>query len=353
MYSNGNFVDSTFEYWGTQSVAEIKQGADLPLAVGTECLVYVSTQVATPTPEYVTVQIQPQYSVFDTDAIHMVACLQSTGAVSAQAYSSPSWLWFIGGYGDYVSGNTFSDANGDRRCVRFVQGSANQWATAVAIDYHGNSTTQGYSKRLSFYGNSQTNYADSRFRLYISPLQVSANAGTASGTIATESSGTGATSGGGSDVDLTETNGLLSRIIAALSSLGDAIVDGIADLFVPDSEYIEQWQEDLQTSLETGLGGVYQSFSIITTFVNGLFTVTPNSHVAIDPVTIPLKWTNLTLGGWEWEIGYTGGNAGLSAVWTGLAWITDFICTAAFLMMCKRKLYAILSPVGEVVSDGS
>ena len=361
-YYQGNYVDSTFEYWGTQDVMEIKSGADLPLSVGQTCLVYVATQTATASPDYVTVQVQPEYSIFDTQAVHMTACLQSTSAVSSAAYASPSWLWFVSGYGDYIAGNTFADTNGDRRCVRFRQGSADQWATAVAIDYHTNSDFQAYSKRISFYGNTQTNYSDSRYRLYISPLQVSADGSAQSGTFTT------ATSGGSEgnvtvnvNVDLDETNSLLEDIWEGITDLGGTIWEGITGVFVPSDEAVTAFQDSIQETLEDTFIPLYAAQQVTGDIFESYLTGSAVGTIDL-PVARYIQNYNPDTGtrtvGYLWQSRQVqllpnrnavalDGEHTLGDFYDIFATIIDIVSTILVLNMLRNKIEAIL--VGEVV----
>lgn len=156
------------------------------------------------------------------------------------------------------------------------------------------------------------------------------------------------TSPSGSDVDLTETNGLLGRILAALQGIAQSILDGIKGLFIPDDDFMDGFKDDMSDLLEDHLGGLYEAEQIMVNAFGRFPEVAAKSEIYIPPATLNLAGTAFTVGDWHVPLKVSGIPA---VLYDGIAFIIDFLCLAAFLRMCRNKLEIFLNPDSEVVKE--
>ena len=131
-----------------------------------------------------------------------------------------------------------------------------------------------------------------------------------------------------------------------LGGLADAIIAGIRGLFIPSDDFLNSWVSQMRALLSDHLGGLYQSVASIVDFAESLPSVTAASTISVPTFSIPLGGDTVwTTGGWTVQLKYND----LSMLYDGLAWITDFLCTAAFLNMLKKKLEVFLNPDSEKI----
>lgn len=348
-YFNGqSYVESSFLYDSVDTISSA--GSDFSL-LGSSCLVYTATVPdLVANKEYITVDISPSYSIFNTTQIH-TAILLSTGVRTSYAnggpstvFQSPTWEWYIGGqrylYGNDVSiSGTWVTAKLKSVPVHF---------TYVPVDFESQATTSGYSVRAVFSGNKSY---ESKLYLAIACPYVSVDADAVSGTGQTGSSGSsGSDVNVNVEVDMSETNGLLGSLIDAVKGIASSILDGIKRLFVPTEEELSSFSEDMEALAQNHLGGLYQAVQLLADFFDGLKDVASKDSITIPACNIPLAGETLTLGPYDVPLKVSGMPA---ILYESIAFIIDFLATAAFINMCKRQLEIFLNPDSEVITDDS
>lgn len=150
------------------------------------------------------------------------------------------------------------------------------------------------------------------------------------------------------NVDLSETNGFLDRILAAIQGIAQSILDGIKGLFIPDDDFMDTFKADMQTLLQEHLGGLYEAEQLMADSFEQLPNVIAKSEIYIPAITLNLAGTPFKLGDWHVPLKVAGMPA---LLYEGIAFIIDFLCLAAFLRMCRNKLEIFLNPDSEVIKE--
>ena len=333
-YVSGSFAyDSSIQLLGCDGVTKTDYILAQPIA-----LKYVATVSTVNTSNnYVTVDIRPSYSIFDTSQLHSLIALSRGGAQVANSYTSPSWDWVWGGSSVHLENNVLNSSNFKAQ-VYFADWN---YCTYVPADFSTQSLTSGYSVRAAFSGNSPTS---NKYYLYIGVPYVDTDSTGSNGTYTTASGG----SGGGSteinvnvDVDMTETNGLLGDIADLLSGL----VSGIQGLFVPSEQWLDDWLDAMADALEDAFGDIPALHDQLETAIQNLINNSavqtlhfdgvspPGVGQVIAPRDVPLK------------------PAGFESLYSFVRIAVNLVATIAVINMLLNKFKAVL--VGEVViSDG-
>ena len=343
-FDGSDYVDGTFLYDSSYQMTSYNSRSVTDyIAARPYFLRYVATLNNVSTDRsYITVDVRPSYSIFDTSQLHTCIALSSGNVLPGGSFQSPTWDWFWGGSSVHLENNVLQQGTNGYRATLYI---ANANCTYVPCDFSSQSATSGYSVRACFYGN--TGISTTQYYLYIGVPYVDADASGMNGTSTSVSGG----SGGGSteinvnvDVDMDETNGLLGDIADLLGG----IVDGIKNLFIPDDEALEEFSDDLSDLLEDHLGGIYEAVDLIAGIWDQFENVSASSSIYIPPCNVPLAGSTLTLGDWTVPLKVDGMP---QILYSSLAWIIDFIATASFLNMCRKKLEIFLNPDSEVVSN--
>ena len=194
IYNGTDYTDVTFRYAFSSTVQRVDD-ASLGLSVGQTVVCWdcsVSGFTPSTDPQFITVDLQPLYSFFDTQKVDMVCGLSAANDVSASVYSAPQWYWYQSGYGDRNFYNDFVSSGGVRSCVVVYHNNAavNMGCTAVRAVMDSQSTFSAYSKRACFYGNSNYSLFGSRGYLFFMTLPtVSDDSSYSSGTFLTSQTG--------------------------------------------------------------------------------------------------------------------------------------------------------------------
>lgn len=327
------------------------------------------TEYSTPvniTPAQVTVKLQPEYSIFDTEYIFTAIGISTDTDTSLAAYNSPTWTWVYAGQTvvfDSVatatnnvlpnfylknSGNYFVGTSSGNTKFNFVPA----YMTSQAV-------TSGYSTEATFdhvWGNSsggiQTIY------IAIGFPYVSSGALGATGTPTTTVSTTTQNINVNVDVDLEQTNGLLGSIITAVGNVASAIITGIQNLFVPTSEQLNDFLDDLEQLLYSKVAPLYDAVAQINRVFTSIRDNGTDTVVYVPPVTIShgndsmiLDFNDENLGGIPLYHD-VGGNTASSSLLLAAKKAVDIVCTLAFINMCRRKLDLILNPESETFIEG-
>lgn len=107
--------------------------------------------------------------------------------------------------------------------------------------------------------------------------------------------------------DLDDNTGALNGILEAILSipdkikgffvdLGNTILDGIKNLFIPDEEYLANKKVELETFCIEHFGAVYQSIDVFIDFLNSLVSISPSEpKITFPAIDVPVMGTTYHL----------------------------------------------------------
>lgn len=276
--SSGN-VDTIFRYYGTTTFSDVPAySGDVSFITGSTFLLYsadLTGIIADPT--QITVDIKPEYSIFDTQQIR--ACIGLTGTnYSPQSFISASWDWYYDGERQHFEAPINEYGYGLRAQDRLLS-----WYNLVPVSMTSQNVTSGYSLRAVF------PVADSSCYLALSCPYVSLGASGGSGAI-TDTTGLTTQQAGASDVvsGISETNdileehsGLLGDIIDFLHYIFDTLEGDESE--VSEVEPIETMEnppdwDDAMSQVESALDDipdVTASGGFIWALYNMIMTTSP------------------------------------------------------------------------------
>ena len=352
-YYDGTDYQTTTALYQTSFSSALTETSESPVGFvsssGVPWLVYSfnPTRINT-SPNYITVRLQPTYSIFDTNYLYTAVALSAGSNSPASTYTSPSCDWYIGGSVNHFENSSDSTSNSGRLAYLWMSGNPqlnqfyyNGCFTYVPIVHSSASTFSAYCMSCDFNGNSYGQTLVYYF-LVMCPY-VSGSASGGSGTFAPDSGGSGNINVN-VDVDMDETNSLLDDIKQGIAGIGQTILG----LFVPDDEFMENWIDDMQDLLHDHLGGMYEAVVELQSFWVQFENVQAKSSIHIGECRLPLAGSELVLGNWDVPLKPNGMP---QVLYTSLALIIDFLAVMAFLRMCRNKLEIILNPNSEVVKE--
>lgn len=144
------------------------------------------------------------------------------------------------------------------------------------------------------------------------------------------------------DVDLTETNGILGAIRDLIANLGDFIVTGIKNLFIPTQEDLDAFKNTVEQLLRETFGGIPELEDQLQDAISGLFNVTAKTSIHFDGIQfdghyyVPAQDVNLK-------------PAGYDDLYTFVEMIINILATIATVNTCINLVKHVV--VGEVVVD--
>ena len=201
-------------------------------------------------PQYISLDIQPTYSFFDTEQIHTVIAMHSGGQSDgiSTTYQSPSWDWYFNGSAVHLENSDESETAGTHAFIR-SDGRAFQY---VCADFSSTTVTSGYSYRATFSGHS-----GSYCYLLIGLPYISDSASGAAGTFTTSSGSSGGDTNITVNVDMSETNekidetnGILSTIHSWLSSFFSTLGTTVLSWFMPSQNFLSNWVSEIMNTIE-------------------------------------------------------------------------------------------------------
>lgn len=281
-YFNGSdYVDTNAMYTGGTRTLQDPVG-DLP--AGVECLQYTcyAPDIYT-SPVYITLQMHPEYQIFDTTQLHTACFVYSTSTAAVPPYQSPSWEWYISGTRRLFEGTT--DQNGQLQ-VAYV---ASDRCFYVPVDLYAQNTFSAYSSKVEFIAPVST--YNSYLYIYIAAPYLSMDAygvSGSSGTVTTTGQNQGEVDVSGVVSGISETNdileehsGLLADIIDFLHYIGECIAGDESE--VSEVEPIETAQnppdwDDAMSQVESALDDIPDmtaSGGFIWSLYNTIMTTSP------------------------------------------------------------------------------
>lgn len=261
-FDGTDYVDFSFTYGGSTTVDLITAQPAPSFAVGDTVIFYTADLSSVSTnPQYITVDLRPQYSFFDTETVYQFCGLSSNRSNPTPAtsvYAPPSWRWHDSLTGDRIFESNFTYNSGaNYGYFRAQAGNDYYEPSFVEASFSAQSTFSAYSYRCCFYGNS---LQSGRYVFFVSCPIISADSSVASGTdIGSGTTGSGSSGDITVNVDMSTTNGWLSDIADILSGLVDAIVG----IFIPDDDDLLQWLDDMHALLERHFGSFIDAMFII------------------------------------------------------------------------------------------
>ena len=230
-YYDGTDYQTTTALYQTSFSTVLTEVSESPVGFvsssGVPWLVYSfnPTRINT-SPNYITVQLRPTYSIFDTNYLYTAVALSAGSNSPSNTYTSPSCDWYIGGSVNHFENSADSSDSSGRLAYLYMSSSPvpNQFYyegrfTYIPIVHSSASTFSAYCMSCDFNGNSYGRTLVYYF-LVMCPY-VSGDAYGNSGTFDTQA-------GGGGSVDLSETNSLLGDILNGLAPISD-LVDLLSD----------------------------------------------------------------------------------------------------------------------------
>lgn len=330
-YNGTEYVNTTAIYTnGTRTLQD--DVGQYP--AGAACLQYTApVENLNHNPEYITLDIKPEYSIFNTSQLHTAIMVYCTSSAAVPPYQTPQWRWTVNGSESIFYGLLDANSNIDTVTV------ASDVCIYIPVDITQQSTFQANSLRVTLVA--PVSVYNGNLYIYLAPPYLSSDAFGESGTGSSGSTTTTSSSGSGSP-DMEETNSLLGSIINWLQGFGQMILG----LFIPDSDFLETWCEAMKALLEDHLGGAYDAIEMMIDLIESLYHPSTVGVISCPTMNLP---GGLVLGGWTLNLKYN--NAGMNTLYTALAWIIDFLATCFFLNSCRKKVEIILNPNSEVVSN--
>lgn len=343
-YNGTDYVDFNFVYGGSTTVDSFAYLGDYtPMLHQGDNVIWYSAHVSpSANPQYITVDINPQYSFFDTDLVQMsCGCGVRNGTtISSASFSSPSWRWTTSYSGAIILEN-MAQSNGVRAMIDLIINGSHRGFTFVDADLTNNGATfSAYSYRACFYGNTAVSTGDLYF--FVSCPVISDDSTMASGTFGTTTSGSGSSGDVNVtvDVDMSETNGLLETIAGLLSGL----VNGIKDLFIPSQQDIEDFKTALDTLMQDKFGAFWASQSLLRQAVSQLGSIQMRESIRFPGVTIDVGDNQtFTLAAQDVPLNPASGNATWSTFLESVRLAFDIVSTLLVINMLKDKLQYIIN----------
>lgn len=330
-YNGSDYIDATATYTGSTRQLQDSVG-DLP--IGLECLQYTAPVSNLSTnPQYITCRFFPQYSINQTSQIHTALFLYA-GITSAAVppYHTPTWDWIINGSDTQFEGPLIN--NDSQLDIARVGVDS---CFYVNVDYGSQDSFSASSFKVSFIA--PVGVDSGKVWLYLAPPYISQNATAENGIV----SGITTSSSGSTNIDMSQTNNILTNILSGISDLGDIIVDGIADLFIPEQNTITAFENALADLLMDTFGGIESD--MLDSTIQDLLT-----HGATESVT----WPAISVPGTSFSL--PAYNVPLKphavqnrALYEAVALAIDLVSTAAVINLIFHTIKVIL--VGEKVVE--
>lgn len=181
-YNGSQYVDVTYTYLTIETIDSLQQNYISDTVVsGRTCCVYSAANIsANLSPDYITFDLQPEFTIQDTNYIYSYIGHSMTTGISSSVYSPPRWEWVLGGRSTVFQDSNLLNPN-ENQFAHFHT-SAGTWYTYAECNYTSNVSTSGYSIRASFFGNNLGSGSRTA-KLAIGAAYVSESGSGASGTL--------------------------------------------------------------------------------------------------------------------------------------------------------------------------
>lgn len=137
--------------------------------------------------------------------------------------------------------------------------------------------------------------------------------------------------------------GFFDSIVTALTNLGNFIIDGIKNLFIPSEEDITKMKDQWDNLLADRFGALYQVVELISDYASS-FTKQSKYTITFPSISIPLAGSTFEFGGWEVKVVPNG----FSAVFESLKLITSVACTILFVNGMKKRFEKLMGGADDI-----
>lgn len=252
-YNGSQYVDAVATYDSSDTCTAETSENPAGFPVGATFLRYrFQANNINSSPNYITFRITPTYSIFDTEYLYTCFAVTkyTSQNVSSSAYQSPNSDWFISGSNiNFANRNETAADSGSYAYLNFQ----NLNALYVPIVHRQQNTFSAYAVDFEASGGvANLGY------FYVMCPYVSGAAFGQSGTFASSSAPvTGTTPVYGSvvipdiNIDMDETNSILSDILQGIGNIGSVIVS----IFSPSEQQVIDFHDNLIDLLEDTFGG--------------------------------------------------------------------------------------------------
>lgn len=320
-FDGTDFVETTASYQNVTTLGDIPSVAQTDyIQAGRSVLAYSFQGSISSSPEQIQIDISPQYSLFDIDQLHTII-MTPAGATYTTPYTSPQWVWMFGGVRTVFEGLSSSN-----EMYRVPVG--NTLCLYAPVDWESQSLTSGYSVRAVFSSGSLTPINGS-YWIYIGVPYVTDNF---SGSNGTPSSSSGTTGNINVNVDLSETNSILDDVKDAITG----IWSGITGVFVPSSQYIDDWKSDITDLLDDSFGRYSEVDDLLDDVKDSIIGAAPSSDIALPAVSIPN--TSLQFQARTWHVIPEGWSFIVDYIKFGF----DILFTCLFVNTVRQRLRTII-----------
>lgn len=355
-YNGTDYTDFVFTYDSVQSVSTVYSSISYPDSVysGAQFLEYRVSVSDLPSYNtdinYITVDISPTYSIFDTEYIHSFVALTDYGSVST-TYQSPSCDWVWNGRNVHIENSAVDPSvSGGLACFGASSTGNHEWYTFVPVELTSTSNTSGYCTRATFSGNDISHRSTLCFAIGIPYISYGATG--SQGTFTTSSSGGSGDTNITVNVDMSETNEKIDQSNGFLSSIVSWIIDFFSNLgsffvrlFVPAEGFIDNWKEDLAEAIA-------DTFSPVDTVNDTLDRLKQAFDIAGEGSINALEFPAISIPGTSFStpaVSVPLRPMSDSSIYDRIAKFIDILATIAVFNMLLNKFKAFL--VGEKVVE--
>lgn len=340
-YFNGtDYVDIEYRYQFVGSISSVYSDTSFESVYeGASFLLYATPTIyPSSNPDYITFDIKPQYSIFNTTQIHTFIALNGADYALGSAYQSPSWDWIVNGSSLHAENSATYD--GAKSYFYY----SDYW-TFVPFDFRAQNAFSAYSIRATFHGNS-TYGGNSWLAIGIPYVDVDAEGEPGTGSLG--SSGSGGSGGDinvSVDVDMSETNGLLGTLIDAVKGIGTFIIDGLQSLFVPKDGVIDNFYNTLLNLFYEVFAPYKDVHDLLDQLQEDLLSNSAMETVTFPQISVP--GTDFSIGPYQVALKPAAGQ--MADFYATLRTMFNVLATILVVNMLITRIKAIL--VGEQVVE--
>lgn len=147
------------------------------------------------------------------------------------------------------------------------------------------------------------------------------------------------------DVDLTETNSILTTIANGISGFFQVIIDALSDLFLPDEDYVKNWANDVKDLLESHFFGTGVNVDPLIDAFEDLATYGATTSIRFPGIDLDIANTNFSISAKSVDLRPMED----SGIYGYIEIAINIAATLSVFNLVQRKIKAIL--VGERVVE--
>ena len=138
------------------------------------------------------------------------------------------------------------------------------------------------------------------------------------------------------------------------TSLVGRILSGIASIFIPDDEFMNEFTEDLQEEFADHLGGVSEAIELLDEQADYFRNAVAVNTVYFPGLEMEFDGQDYTIiQSQDVELRPANTSSGLKELWDAVAFAVDVVAVLAVLNMLQTKYEIFLNPDGEVIDYDS